>query len=137
MKRSEAREMAFQIIFESSFKEDTAEELLTLAAELRSPPPDDFVKLLVLLTLDHLWELDTRLQPFLKGWKLERIPRVTHQIMRLAACEIDYVSDVPVSVTINEAVELAKKYATEEDVSYLNGVLGSYVRSKKNAEETQ
>ena len=49
--------------------------------------------------------------------------------MRLAVCEIDYFPKIPVSVTINEAVELAKEYATEDDASYLNGVLGSYVKA--------
>lgn len=65
---------------------------------------------------------------------------VTLTVLRLSFCELLYFPDIPVRVSINEAVELAKKYATEEDASYINGVLGTFVRKtplQKNEETAQ
>ena len=140
MKRRDARESAFQLIFEKSFQKESMQELLDQAIAWRALEVDDYARRLVLLTEEHCEELDAGIEGFLTGWKLSRLPRVTLTVLRLSFCELLYFPDIPVRVSINEAVELAKKYATEEDASYINGVLGTFVRKtplQKNEETAQ
>ncbi len=73
---------------------------------------------------------DEIIEKYANGWKLSRIPKVNLSVLRLALCEIIYIDGVPENVAINEAVELAKKYSGKEDFSFVNGILGSYSRSK-------
>ena len=73
-------------------------------------------------------ELDEVINTYSKGWKTNRLPKVNLAILRLAIYEIKYVDDVPASVAINEAVELAKKYSGEGDYSFINGILGSVAK---------
>ena len=81
---------------------------------------------------DNLEAIDELIEKNLKGWSKSRISRVVLTLMRIATFEIMFVEDVPTSVSINESVELCKKYATEKDASFLNGVLGGVARSAKN-----
>ena len=75
------------------------------------------------------WEDNlSAVEQYSKKWKANRLPKVSLAILMLAITEIAYVKDAPVGAVINEAVELAKKYAGPEDASYINGVLGGYVR---------
>ena len=129
MTRREARTAAFSLIYEKSMRDDGLEDILGFAREAREFSLDDYAMRLVNLTFENLDEIDGKIERHLSNWKLSRIPKVTLAIMRLAVCEIDYFPKIPVSVTINEAVELAKEYATEDDASYLNVVLGSYVKA--------
>ena len=80
--------------------------------------------------LEHSEEIDEHISSNLKkGWKISRISRVSYAIMRLAIYEMLYVDDVPTSVSINEAVELAKKYSMPDDSAFVNGVLGSVAKA--------
>ncbi len=131
MTRRQAREQAFILLFEKSFNsEATVEELLGLAKELRMLEDDEFVAALVNTTCDNIEKIDEYITTNSKGWKINRIPKVTLAIIRMALAEILYFDDVPDGVSVNEAVELAKKYSTPEDASYINGLLGTVVRSK-------
>ncbi len=129
MKRRDARESAFQLIFEKSFQKESMQELLDQAVTCRALEVDGYTRRLALLVEEHVEELDEKIESYLTGWKLSRLSRVTLTILRLSFCELLYFSDIPVRVSINEAVEFAKKYATEEDASYINGVLGAFVRA--------
>ena len=80
---------------------------------------------------ENLSLIDQSIERYLKEWKINRLPKVTLGILRLAVGEIDYMDDIPDSVAINEAVELAKKYGGDDDSSYVNGVLGAYVKGKQ------
>ena len=91
---------------------------------------DEFVSALVNTTCDNIENIDECISTNSKGWKINRIPKVTLAIIRMALAEILYFDDVPDGVAVNEAVELAKKYSTPEDASYINGLLGTVVRSK-------
>ena len=131
MTRRQAREQAFILLFEKSFNsEATIDELLELARELRMLEDDEFVSALVNTTCDNIENIDVCISTNSKGWKINRIPKVTLAIIRMALAEILYFDDVPDGVAVNEAVELAKKYSTPEDASYINGLLGTVVRSK-------
>ncbi|MBR6479301.1 MAG: transcription antitermination factor NusB [Clostridia bacterium] len=89
----------------------------------------DYTKRLAVATAENLEEIDRRISEFTVGWTLDRITKVSLSILRIAVCEMLYFDDVPVGVSINEAVELAKNYATKEDSQFINGVLGSIAKS--------
>ncbi|MBQ5823733.1 MAG: transcription antitermination factor NusB [Clostridia bacterium] len=131
MTRRQAREQAFILLFEKSFNpEKTIDELLDLAKDLRMLEDDAFVSSLLHTAWDNLEAIDEQISRNSKGWNINRIPKVTLAIIRLALAEILFVDDVPDGVAVNEAVELAKLYATPEDASYINGLLGTVVRLK-------
>lgn len=130
MKRRDARESAFLLIFESMFREETMREIIDTAVEERALEIDEYCENLALLVEKSREEIDDDIEKYLSKWKINRLPRVTLAVLRLAVCELEYFADIPVKVTINEAIELAKKYASEDDASYINGVLGSYVKEK-------
>lgn len=130
MTRRESREQAFVLVFEKIFNPElTVDEIIE--ASLISDDiltPDDFSKKLAEETINHISEANEIIEKYLRGWKLSRLSKVVLSILRLAICEIKYFEDIPNGVSINEAVELAKKYSTDEDASFINGILGSFVR---------
>lgn len=127
MTRKEAREQAFIMIFEKEFNDDySLDEIIEAAKEAELFEADDFARSLSEKTLSGIESLDSTITANLKGgWKIGRISKVSLAILRLAVCEMLNFPDIPVSVSINEAVELAKKYAAEEDYSFVNGLLSS------------
>ncbi|MCQ2406852.1 MAG: transcription antitermination factor NusB [Oscillospiraceae bacterium] len=146
MKRTTAREIAMHFSFENAHSDSTADELLerrfdpeyypSLAqeAEIYAEFPDtnqrEYIDHVVKGIAEHGYELDTYIEKYSKGWRFERISRTALAIMRLAMYEILY-TDVPDAVAVNEAVEIAKKYEEAEAVSFINGILGSFVRGEK------
>jgi len=126
MQRKTARENAFILIFESIFKTDeVAEEIFTKATQIRGLEYDDYVKETFFGSCENSEVIDSAVERHLTGWKKERISPVSKAIIRLAAYEIMFMSDVPTRVSINEAVELAKKYDDEKSYSFVNGVLNA------------
>lgn len=79
--------------------------------------------------------LDEMLNKYSSNWKIERLPKTDLAVLRLAACEILFMDDLPDAVSINEAVELSRKYGTENSTKYVNGILGKLV-DEKNAAKT-
>jgi N utilization substance protein B len=130
MKRSLAREQAFILIFEKSFRDEDVTEIIEAAVLARQLEENTFMRELATGTFEHLEEIDSLIEKHCIGWKKERISRVALAILRLCCFELVYRSDIPVGVSIDQAVELAKKFATEEDASYINGVLGSVSRKE-------
>ena len=131
MKRSEAREQAFILVFEKIFNPElSCTDIKAYAEESELFVLDEFAEKLFCITCENADETDTVISSFLKGWTLQRIPKVSLALLRLAVTEIRYFDDVPDGVSANEAVELAKKYAGEEDAAFINGVLGSVIRGK-------
>lgn len=128
MTRREARELAFILLFERSFTESTVRELLVNAGEARDVEENAFSLSLAEGAEAHLSEIDEMISAHSLKWSKGRISRVALAILRLAVYEMLYVEDIPVSVSINEAVELAKKYGGDEDSSFINGVLGGISR---------
>ncbi len=131
MTRRQAREQAFILLFEKSFNtEASIDDLIELAGELRMLEDDEFVTQLVHTACDNLEAIDEFIAANSRGWKINRIPKVSLAIIRLALAEILFIDDIPDGVSVNEAVELAKVYSTPEDASFINGILGTAVRSK-------
>lgn len=132
MNRSQEREQAFIILFETIFNPDsTTDELFALAEESGFFTQAAFSRSLVEAAAEHGAEIDTEIEAHAVDWSIQRITKVSLAILRLAICEMLYFDDIPVSVSINEAVELAKKYAGREDSSFINGVLGTIARERE------
>jgi N utilization substance protein B len=92
-----------------------------------------FVKDLVHGTLDHATEADGLISPRLEGWTLERLPTIDRLILEMGTFELRHRPDTPTAVVINEAVELAKKFSTEESNRFVNGVLSAIAKEKTQA----
>ena len=130
MTRREAREQAFILIFEKSFQPDSEiSELVEFADENNVFKADKYAVKLAGDTYSKLEEIDSIIENNLKGWSASRISTITRAILRMAVCEILFYDDVPAGAAINEAVELAKKFASDDEPAYINGVLGSIARS--------
>lgn len=146
MTRSAAREIALQLSFAASSGKLSPDELIetffsqehyeTLAGEdeLFTQLPDkkqmDYIVRLVHLLSENIAEIDAYIEKYSKGWKIERISRTALAVLRCAVCEILYMDDVPAAAAINEAVELAKGYDEPDTVSFVNGVLGGFMRGE-------
>ena len=128
MTRRESRELAFILLFEKSFTEDTVADILQNAEEARELFADDFAIGLAQGAVDRTEEIDALIADHSHKWSTSRLSRVALSVMRLAVYEMLYCEDIPVSVSINEAVELAKLYGGESDASFVNGVLGGIAR---------
>ncbi len=129
MTRKQAREEAFILIFEKSLNDNALEEILSLAEEVRDIKADEYVKKVFFGVFDYLDDIDTIISKNSVGWSIKRITKTALALLRLAIYEICYYDEIPVSVSINEAVELAKKYATKEDASFINGILSTVAKS--------
>jgi len=127
--RYKAREQAFIVLFEAIFRKEPVAEIIELAEQSRELVPDEFAKKLVFGVTEKLEEIDPLIEKFSDNWSKNRISKVSLSILRLSIYEILYVEDVSSSVAINEAVDLAKKFATVEDSSFINGLLGMLVRN--------
>lgn len=130
MRRTKQREQAFFLIFEQQFSGDAPDEAMALYAE-NMEELGEYAAALYNGVCAKLEEIDGVIAANLKGWKISRVSKVNLAILRLAVYEIRFDEEVPDSVAINEAVELAKKYGGEDDSAFINGVLGAIVRSKE------
>jgi len=127
--RKTAREQAFILIFEKSFNNESVDDILEMSVQLKDFVEDEYTKKVFLGVYEKLGDIDALISMNSKGWEISRIGRVALSLMRLAIFEMQNLDDVPIGVSVNEAVELCKKYATEADASFLNGILGSIARS--------
>lgn len=133
MTRKQAREEAFILIFEKEINDEPLEDILLLAEEVREIETDEYVKKVFFGVFENVDEIDGVISQYAIGWSKKRITKTALAILRLAIYEIQFYDEIPVSVSINEAVELAKKYATKEDASFINGILSTVVKQKDNA----
>lgn len=130
MKRSEAREYAFKLIYETSVQKDKAIGELIADTELQQGfSANDYIRDTVSGVAQRSSELDGLISESSHGWKLSRISVTSSAIMRLAIYDMLY-GGVPFSVAINEAVELAKKYDHEKAPKFINGILNSIAEKK-------
>jgi N utilization substance protein B len=121
MKRHEAREKALQALFQVDVGHIPPNEALQNVTEGKEADP--FLRQLVYGVMEHQQEIDELLRANLEKWTLERVANVDRAILRMATYEMKYVDDVPVNVSLDEAVELAKKFGDTKSGSFVNGVL--------------
>ncbi len=129
MNRKAARENAFILVFEKYFRDETVDCIIKDAIEARDFEYNDYVEQVFCGVFENIESIDNTITENLRGWKINRLSKVSLALMRVAIYEMHFIDEVPISVSINEAVELAKKYSTKDDASYINGVLGSIAKS--------
>ena len=131
MSRIETREHALELLFQIGFRNDPISDQINLFRETNPDIVEDEPYFLDIVygVINSREELDEKFVPFLKRWKLERLPMTDRIILEIAVYEILTVEDIPTSVSINEAVKLAKKFGTDSSSSYINGVLSNFVKS--------
>lgn len=150
MTRTTAREIAIQlgfaasavgvspeIMFERFFDKDYYQSLSSEDELYREYPDDaqlEYIRRLTVLCSEKSEEIDEYIQCYSKGWKLGRISKTALAVLRCAICEILYMDDIPNSAAINEAVELDKGYDEPDTVSFVNGVLGGFMRGELGKE---
>lgn len=133
--RRESREVAFTLLFEWSFKDETLDEIIENAVESREIVVDSFSRELVGKVVENREELDLLIERFSQGWKLQRISKTALAILRMSFCELTKFDGIPVGASINEAVELVKKFGTDEEAAYLNGILGNFEKVRKGLKQ--
>ena len=117
--RHEARERALSLLYEAESKSITPDDVVDdLPVE-----PDPFTAVLCRGVTEHGAEIDETIQHFAKNWDLARMPALDRAILRIGVFELAHLDDVPRNVVINEAVELAKRYSTDESGRFVNGML--------------
>ncbi|HEY1585957.1 MAG TPA: transcription antitermination factor NusB [Polyangia bacterium] len=135
--RRRAREFALQILYQLDVQEQLSDDQaialywksFAASAEAEGANVADlgevqpFAEKLVRGVREHLAELDAQIQGASKNWRLERMARVDRNLIRLALYELKYGEDVPAKVAINEAIEIAKRYGTNESSAFVNGIL--------------
>jgi N utilization substance protein B len=124
-RRRRSREYALRVLFQLNI---TKQEAITALGQFQdhfSPngEADDFMKLLVLGVLEHCEELDRLIQQYSENWRLDRINIIERNILRMALFELLYCEEIPPKVTINEAIDLGKRYGSEDSGGFINGIL--------------
>ena len=131
MSRIETREHALELLFQCFFRNDPVADQIDLFKENNPDLAGDetyFIEI-VYGVINKREEIDALFEPFLKKWKLDRLPLTDRIILEIAVYEISNIEEIPTSVSINEAVKLAKKYGADNSASYINGVLSSFEKS--------
>ena len=133
--RREAREATLQFLFSHDLNDDTLPDQCADFWELRKARKkvQDFANELIAGIFEHREELDTTIDAASKNYTLDRLSAIDRNILRLATYEILYLEDIPVPVTINEAIEIAKRFGTAESPGFVNGVLDGIQRDHGKA----
>ena len=126
LKRREAREIVIGLLFESEFRADeNYVEIFARSCEEREIPDDLFIKNAYYTIFEKQEEIDECIGKHSHGWKISRLSKLSRSILRLAVYEMLFEEEIPYSVTINEAVELTKKFDDEKARPFVNGILNS------------
>lgn len=136
MTRKEAREEAFRLLFETEFRNgETPDEIYALSTENREVAENEYIRRVYFGVREHLEEIDGIITNHSNGWKTSRITPVSRSAIRLAIFEMLYMDDIPSAVSLNEAIELVKKFDDAKVRAFVNGVLNGAkdeIEAKKN-----
>jgi len=133
-KRTQAREIALQVLYRQELNPEPLEEALASVWEQDASFPEEiksFAESLVRGTLDHMEKIDEIIIRYTENWDLSRMAVIDRNILRFAAYELLYCDEIPPKVSINEAVNIAKKYSQEGSGKFVNGVLDKIVHTEK------
>lgn len=129
MNTTEEREQAFILMFEQIFNPDIeCEKIIQIALDNEVITNSKYTQKLFTEACNKMPVIDELIKQYVKDRAFERISKVSLAVLRLAVCEIRYFEKVPTGVSINEAVNLCKKYASEDEYSFVNGVLGALAK---------
>jgi N utilization substance protein B len=147
MNRREARELVLHLIFSGEYTGNKGEELLKdineenfrsleseyeLYQKMPQENQEEYIRRAVTGVMEHLYELDNYIEKYAKGWNIARISRISKCILRLSMFEVLYLG-IPVGASVNEALELAKNYDSEEAAGFVNGIMGAFVEHEVQA----
>jgi len=140
-KRRRARELAVQILFHLEFSHDDPAEVFDLICDNFDAPETirEFSKMLVLGVCEKKERLDRLISQASRNWRIDRMARLDRSILRLAAFEIMFIPEIPARVSLDEAVEIGKKFGSEDSGRYINGVLDNIYNTliKKESNQTE
>ncbi len=126
-KRTRARELALQMLYQADARRDDEDIDASIEAHLRSETKDAevtaFAQKLASGTIEHRARIDATIVAAAQNWQLRRMALVDRNIIRMAVYEMLYVDDVPAKVSINEAIEMGKRYSTQQSGAFINGIL--------------
>lgn len=125
MNRHTAREKAFQILFQLDINDN--DPIKAMEKFLETTERDDFLTILVKGVAANKTEIDNTITANLENWSIDRIASVEKTTLRIATYEINYLDDIPINVSINEAIELANNYGDEKSGKFVNGVLSKII----------
>lgn len=138
MNRRTVREKVIQALYQLEFQPKEVERIADETCQQVSPEREAFFRRLFYGVQTHQEEIDPIIQKLLKkGWRLSRIAAVDRAILRLALFELLYEEETPTKVVINEAIELAKAFSSEESSRFINGCLGKWVRERHKGKEVE
>ena len=134
--RKEAREEAFRLLFETEFRADEAPDAIySLSGQVREVQENDYVKNVYFGVREHLNEIDALIVKHSNGWKPSRISPVSRSAIRLCIYEMMYLPEIPNAVSLNEAIELVKKYDEPKMRAFVNGLLNGAKNEIEAAEQ--
>ena len=131
MKRRKAREFALQVLYQLDVRKEKPSATILKNFWKQNECDEDvkaFAEDLIKGTYKHLVRINSQIQVCAENWNVDRMATVDRNVLRLGAYEILYRMDIPANVTINEAVEIAKKFGTDESGAFVNGVLDSIAK---------
>ncbi|MFA7345376.1 MAG: transcription antitermination factor NusB [Terrimicrobiaceae bacterium] len=132
--RRDAREAAVQYLYQRELQADESDELLEEFYRLRglSPSARRFCETLLKGWVNHRVEIDAAIREHARNYEFSRLSAVDRNVLRVACQELLFCGDIPPAVAINEAIEIAKKFSTEESGKFVNGVLDNIRRTRRS-----
>lgn len=132
MRRTEARELFMQLLFQMEVQNDYSRDMKEkfVQEHMKDSNQLEYFNQIFEAAVENLPAIDQKLEACSENWKISRMAKVDLAILRLSAAEILYLDDVPDSASINEAVDMAKKFGGDDSGKFINGILGKVVRSK-------
>lgn len=136
MGRKHARESTMKLLYQMEVNLDFSDEAINIFFENNcfNAGERSYIEDAIKTIIENLKEVDSHIKTYIEGWELHRLAKVDLSTLRIAIYEIAYRKDIPIEVSINEAIEIAKKYSTDESSKFINGVLGSFVRARDENE---
>lgn len=141
MSRKQAREGAMKLLFQMQSTQDYSKDTLDIYLDnfIFDEKEELYIRDSINYIVDNLSYIDENIEKHLQGWTIYRLAKVDLSALRIAVYEILSRDDIPVEVSINEAIEIVKKYSKEDSFKFINGVLGGFVRElddKSDGNET-
>lgn len=132
MRRTEARELFMQLLFQMEVQNDYSKEGKEkfVQEHMKDSNQLEYFNRIFDTTIENLAAIDKKLEACSENWKISRMAKVDLAILRVSAAEILYLEDIPDSASINEAVDMGKKFSGDDSGKFINGILGKVVRSK-------
>lgn len=137
MSRKVAREETMKILFQMEINKDYSDDSMNTYIVEHEFTDDEtqYINHAVGTITNNLGKINAIIGKHIKGWKIYRLAKVDLSVLRIAIYELKFREDIPIEVCINEAIEICKKYSTEESAKFVNGVLGSFVRTEMSNDE--